>query len=239
MAMQPEAGRDAGPIINISGEKVALGPVSRSLVPLYNRWLNDFAVGVPYFFGEVVPEHHEATESRYEQWLKDERTVIFTVYEGATLRPIGVADLHRINHINRTAEYGILIGERDCWGRGYGTETTALLLEYGFAALDLHSILLTVFSYNERGIRAYTRAGFKEVGRWREAKRLAGRVYDIVYMDCLATEFQGGALRPLFPSVYTEVPMKSTGSGWSPLGAAPRAPTFRATKHVVPISALV
>jgi diamine N-acetyltransferase len=71
------------------------------------------------------------------------------------------------------------------------------MLDYGFAALGLHNILLHVYSYNERGIRAYTRAGFREIGRRREALRLAGQAHDIVYMDCLATEFQSPVLRRL------------------------------------------
>jgi len=57
--------------------------------------------------------------------------------------------------------------------------------------------MLTVSPYNERGIRAYTRAGFREFGRRREAWRLGGRAYDVVYMDCLATEFQSPVLHRL------------------------------------------
>lgn len=65
--------------------------------------------------------------------------------------------------------------------------------------LGLHNLMLTVFSHNPRGIRAFTRAGFREIGRRREAKRVAGRAYDVVYMDCLATEFTGSVLRGLLP----------------------------------------
>jgi RimJ/RimL family protein N-acetyltransferase len=92
-----------------------------------------------------------------------------------------------------------LVGEKDCWNKGYGTETTTLMLDYGFTALGLHNIMLRVFSYNERARRAYLRAGFKEIGRRREARRLAGRAYDVVYMDCLATEFEGSTLKHLLP----------------------------------------
>ncbi|HZQ35151.1 MAG TPA: GNAT family protein, partial [Dehalococcoidia bacterium] len=99
----------------------------------------------------------------------------------------------------RTAEFVIFIGQRDEWGKGYGTETTRLLLDYGFTALGLHNVMLKAFSYNERGIRAYLRAGFKEIGRRREAHWFAGKPYDVVYMDCLAGEFQSPVLRRLLP----------------------------------------
>ncbi len=71
------------------------------------------------------------------------------------------------------------------------------MIDYAFTVLGLHNVLLTVFSFNERGIRAYRRAGFKEIGRRREARRLAGCAYDVVYMDCLASEFESPVLRRL------------------------------------------
>ena len=67
-------------------------------------------------------------------------------------------------------------------------------MDYGFTALSLHSAMLRVYSFNERGIRAYRRAGFREIGRWRQAYRLAGHAHDVIFMDCLATEFVGQAL---------------------------------------------
>jgi RimJ/RimL family protein N-acetyltransferase len=111
------------------------------------------------------------------------------------LRPIGNTGLHQVDHTNRTAEFGIMIGEKDCWGQGYGTETTHLMLDYGFNYLGLHNIMLRVYSFNQRGIRAYQRAGFQIIGHRREAHRLGSQPHDVIYMDCLATEFRS-ALRP-------------------------------------------
>jgi RimJ/RimL family protein N-acetyltransferase len=60
--------------------------------------------------------------------------------------------------------------------------------------------MLGVRSWNVRGIRAYKRAGFKEIGRRRQAIRLGGRVYDEVLMDCLASEFSDSPhFRQLLP----------------------------------------
>jgi diamine N-acetyltransferase len=57
----------------------------------------------------------------------------------------------------------------------------------------------TTFSYNERAIRAYTRAGFQVGGRHREAKRLGNQAFDVIYMDCLATDFQSSVVKDLLP----------------------------------------
>lgn len=177
------------PILNIVGEQVALGPHRRELVPLYLRWINDFEIGRSLAIA-TRPTTFEAEQGWYDAAASDPYGVLFTIYERESLRPIGTTGLHKIDHLHRTAEFGIMIGEKACWGRGYGTEVTRLMLAYGFDAFNLHNIMLWVFSDNERGIRAYLRAGFREIGRRREARRREGRVYDIVLMDCLATEFR-------------------------------------------------
>jgi RimJ/RimL family protein N-acetyltransferase len=186
---QPEAS-----IINITGEKVALGPLRRDLVPLYQKWLNDFEI-TRSLWVQFRPMTPEGAEGRYEAMRKNARTVCFTVYERASMRPMGSAALEDIDPVHRTAHFSISIGEKDYWGKGYGTEVTRLMLDYGFSGLGLHNILLTVFSFNERGIRAYKRAGFREISR-REALRLVGETYDVIYMDCLATDFPTGGGHP-------------------------------------------
>ncbi len=194
-----DGGERREPVINIAGEKVALGPLRRELLPLYHKWINDFEV-IRTLGAPIRPLTWEAETAWFERAAAGgDRDVSFTIYERATMRPIGNTGLHEIDHVHRTAEFGILIGEKDRWGKGYGTETARLMLDYGFTALGLHNIMLRVFSYNERGIRAYLRAGFREFGRRREARRLGGGVYDIVYMDCLASEFTSPVLHRLVP----------------------------------------
>jgi diamine N-acetyltransferase len=197
--MEPTPQHQEQTIINITGEKVALGPLRRELIPLYQKWFNDFE-GVGMNGLPLVPVTKEAEEARYERASKSEDQVFFTVYERPTLLPIGLCGLKRISSSHRTAEFLIYIGEKECWGKGYGTEATRLTLDYGFTALGLHNIWLTVFSFNERGQRAYKRAGFREAGRLREAYRLGGHAHDVIYMDCLATEFQSPVLRRLLPA---------------------------------------
>ncbi len=188
------------PIVNIVGETIALGPQRRDLVPLYERWLNDFAVLAP-LGAPLRPLTREAEERQHQETDANKGQVWFTIYERATLRPLGIAGLRDIDHAQRTAEFVIFIGERAYWGKGYGTETARLILDYGFNALAMHNIMLRVFSTNLRGIRAYTRAGFHEVGRRREAHRLGPDVADVIFMDCLATEFRSPVLRRLLTGV--------------------------------------
>ena len=197
---EPPRPDDQQPITNIVGEKVAMGPIRRDLTHLFQMWSNDFEVR--RFMGPMRPTSLESIEDMYASIRKDENQSYFTVYEKSELRPIGNAGLADINHAHRTAEFFIMIGDKESWGKGYGTEVTRLVLEYGFACLGLHNIFLWVFATNERGIRAYRRAGFRMAGRWRQAKRRGDRAYDLVLMDCLATEFQGGARSYLMPESF-------------------------------------
>jgi RimJ/RimL family protein N-acetyltransferase len=191
----PPASPDS-PIVNLAGDLVALGPQRRGLADLVQRWLNDFAVltplGVP-----LGPLTYEAELRQFEATDAAAGAIWFTVYERAALRPLGIAGLRDIDHAHGTAEFVVFLGEKDCWGKGYGTETTRLLLDYGFTALGLSNIMLKVYAFNTRGIRAYRRAGFREIGRRRAAYRLAGVPHDVIYIDCLAAEFQSTVLRAL------------------------------------------
>lgn len=195
---EPASGDEERPIITIEGESVALGPVRRDLLPLYQKWDNDIEVHLS--LGDVTPTSREATEGGYERMSRRESSsATFTIYVRDGWRPIGTANLHAISYRHLSAGFGIAIGEKDFWGKGYGTETTRLMLDYGLTMLGLHRVELSVYASNERGIRAYSRAGFRECGRSREAYRLGGRAYDIVHMDCLDSEFSSPVLHRLMP----------------------------------------
>ena len=138
------------PILNIEGNLVALGPLRRDLLPLYQRWIND--LGTMRTLGLApLPMTSEKEQDWYDRQSKAEDDVPFTIYERETLRPIGNTGLHGVDHRNRSATFGILIGEPDCRGKGYGTETTRLMLDYAFTALGLHNVMLTVFEFNPAG----------------------------------------------------------------------------------------
>ncbi len=181
------------PVLLLRGEKVGLGPITRDLIELGFRWINDLSVTytLGVFAQSVMTREDE--EGWYQSTIGRKDVAAFAIYELATMRLIGTTDLRAINHQQGTALFGILIGEKNCWGKGYGTEATRLTLDYGFNILGLHNVLLTVYAYNRRGIRAYEKAGFRLIGHRREARRLAGRRYDEVFMDAIASDFESPA----------------------------------------------
>src|SRR5215469_9247558 len=152
------------PVVNITGNLTALGPFDESMAEAWHRWYNDFAVAV--LNGSVPhPQTIEVSRGEVERFSNDDKTrYAFAIYERTTMRLIGFVDLRNINYRQRTAELGILIGEPDCWGKGFGTETVYLVLDYAFSVLGLHNVMLSLAGYNERALRTYRRVGFRESG---------------------------------------------------------------------------
>lgn len=187
---------DEQPILNIVGELVALGPLRKELLPLYERWINDFGT-VRTLSLPPRPMTTEQEQDWYERVARSEGDTPFTIYEREGLRPIGNTTLAEIDFRNRSAIYGIVIGEPDARGKGYGTETTRLMLDYAFTALGLHNVMLTVFEFNA-GVRAYEKAGFRECGRRRECQMMGGKLWDEIYMECLSTDFESPVLGRVF-----------------------------------------
>jgi RimJ/RimL family protein N-acetyltransferase len=84
---------------------------------------------------------------------------------------------------------GIGIGERELWGKGYGTDAMRVILRYGFSELNLRRVSLDVFEYNPRGIRSYEKAGFVHEGRLRQYLHRSGRRWDLLFMGILREEW--------------------------------------------------
>jgi diamine N-acetyltransferase len=183
-----------GPIVNFGGELVALGPMRREYLPLYLRWINDFNTAGNLAF-QPSPVTHEQETTWFDRVATAEGQSHFTIFERASDRPIGNCGVQGISPLHRRAEVGIMIGEPAVRGKGYGTEAMRLLLDYAFTALNMHSVMLTVYEYNHPARRSYEKAGFQEIGRRREARWHNGRFWDEILMDILASDFESPVLR--------------------------------------------
>jgi diamine N-acetyltransferase len=182
------------PVWNITGERIALGPLDRALIPLYHRWRNDFWIQRSYG-NSLTPVSREDVEGWYERDATGSDAIYFTIFERESARPIGLTDFFMIEREHGIAWWGMMIGEADCRGRGYASEVARLMLDYAFTALNFHTVILSVDEFNVAARKAYTKAGFTESGRMRGATFLAGRRYDRIMMDCTAGEFGNSALR--------------------------------------------
>ncbi|OOC60604.1 GNAT family N-acetyltransferase [Paenibacillus ihbetae] len=104
-------------------------------------------------------------------------------------KPIGIMSLIHIDLKNRNAECVLDIGDKDCWGQGYGSEAMRLLLDYAFLEMNLHRLGLRVFSFNQRAIRLYEKVGFTREGSARQSLFRGGSWHDVIYMGILQNEY--------------------------------------------------
>jgi len=116
-------------------------------------------------------------------------THFFGVRTIADDRLIGEMNLEVVNWSVRDAFVGLSIGDRENWGKGYGTEMMNLLLQFAFLEVNLQRVTLTVFDYNPRAIRAYEKAGFRHEGRERKMLNKEGQRWDMLFMGVLREEW--------------------------------------------------
>jgi RimJ/RimL family protein N-acetyltransferase len=153
-------------------------------------WINDREVT------QWLSARYPLSTAQEREWL--DRVMKRPASEGLSLaietladfRHIGTISIHPISVESGNAELGIMIGDKGCWSRGYGTDAILTLLEFAFLEMNLHRVQLDALDSNERAIACYKKCGFVEEGRKRESWYQAGAYHDLVFMGVLLEEFR-------------------------------------------------
>ncbi len=173
----------------LRGERVYLRATERTDLPAFVRWFNDSLM--TSFIMMRAPMSQALEEQWFEQMLQRQgkegyHFVICLIGDG---RPIGNLGLFEIDQINGHAGIGILIGEKELWGRGYGTDAMNALVDFGFGMLRLERLWLDVYDFNVRARRSYEKAGFVVEGTKRHEVYKRGRYHDAILMSMLRDEW--------------------------------------------------
>ena len=169
----------------IIGKKCYLSPNNTDDVQKFTEWVNDLEITVNLdLYNSII--NVDTERDLLNKLSKDHH---YSIIDNDSNELIGTCGFIEIDHLNQIAEIGIFIGNKNFLNKGYGTEALVLLLDYGFKALNLHNIMLKVYSFNERAIKSYEKIGFKNIGKRREALKRGIETYDIIYMDLLYKEF--------------------------------------------------
>jgi diamine N-acetyltransferase len=175
-------------LIFLTGDRVYLRSLDREDLPALRRWANDPEIrGIT---GETTPMSQAGAEAYYEKINADRDRVWFIVALKESDRPIGECGLLRMFPAWRTTDLSIILGEKDAWGKGYGTEAIRLLLDYAFGALNFHRVAIGVVGFNQPALRFYEKIGFKREGIQRDGYYFNHRYSDFVMMSILEDEFR-------------------------------------------------
>jgi RimJ/RimL family protein N-acetyltransferase len=174
------------------GDRIYFRPIELEDEPALRRWRNDPAIWATLQSAQPMNaiREKEWIEKLYKPESQD-ISVAIVLKDGDRL--IGGCGLFNVRPADRSAVFGIMIGDREYQNQGHGTEATELIVRFGFEEMNLNRIGLSVFADNTRGIRAYEKAGFVREGCIRQAYFRNGRYHDELFYGILREEWKGTA----------------------------------------------
>jgi len=172
---------DPSRIKNVVGERIYLRALTTAdASPEYCAWLNDHEVNE--YLETRQSTIHDLTAYIQKQ-IDDPNSIFVGIFDKTNDIHIGNIKLEPIDWRKKKAIFGILIGNKNYWGQGIGTEATQLIVHYAFDKLGFEEIELGVIAENKRAIRSYEKAGFAQTGVRKNAINHDGVLYDDVIMS--------------------------------------------------------
>lgn len=157
----------------------------------YFQWLNDQKT-TKWMRHGVFPNSWESMRDFYENQSVSKTDIVLAIILKEQGEHIGNISLNSINYLFRSAEMGIIIGETDCWGKGYATEAISLLTDHCFNRLNLNRLSAGAVDKNIGSIRAFEKSGFRREGISRQAYFCDGQYHDCVNLSLLQSEWLAG-----------------------------------------------
>jgi len=169
--------------IHLSGEKISLRKVAISDVNRsYISWLNSGEIN--QFLESRFSKHTITTVKEYVKKMRKDRNSIFlAIIRNSDSKHIGNIKLGPIDWNHKNADIGIMIGDKNSWGKGYATEAIALLSDFAFQQLNLHKLLAGAYENNLGSINAFKKVGFHEEGKLQEHFLFKGKYIDGILLS--------------------------------------------------------
>jgi RimJ/RimL family protein N-acetyltransferase len=180
LAMEFEYHRGAG--------KARMRPVQQADWNRIVGWWNDSEVQRlfdSHFVNQTFSDVEKWFKKR-EQWEETApKSFIVEVEEQGKWHPVGIAEFFDERPGHKTAEFGFLIGEKNWWGKGLGTECARIMVRYGLEEIKYHRIGAVSAAYNIRSLNALQKAGFQIEGVRKGYVLRDGEYHDQIQMAVL------------------------------------------------------
>lgn len=164
----------------LEGEKIYLRPITvEDVTDAYVGWLNDPEVN--QFLETRFVAHTKETAREYVRKLAHDPAHIFlAIIRKDAGAHIGNIKLGPIDPHHKVGSIGIMIGDKESWGKGFATEAIQLLTSYAFDSLRLHKITAGAYENNVGSAKAFLKLGFFEEGRRKKHMRFGDTYVDYV-----------------------------------------------------------
>ena len=175
-------------VIFRTGAKTILRPICESDIPQLIRWVNDPEVT------QYLSRYRPVTQRHEENWLdkihEDDDTIVLGIEPKDEQQLIGTMGLNIIRHKDRVAGTGTMIGSKQYWGDGYGTDAKMLQLRYAFYQENIRKVISSVYATNKRSIAYLKKCGYKKEGIRKESRYVNGRYVDVVLMAVFQRDWE-------------------------------------------------
>jgi RimJ/RimL family protein N-acetyltransferase len=170
--------------MELIGKNIQLRPLQIRDLPRMVLWNRDAEIQT--YVDCTLPDNLIHLERWYYDNVPDRHYQVFAM-ETMDGNLIGDMELDHICWSKREAELRIRIGEKDFWGKGFGSEAMRLILDYVFGTKNFYRVYLRVYNFNQRAIQCYLKNGFKPIGVLR---RVDQDWKDIILMEIKETRYQ-------------------------------------------------
>ena len=165
----------------IEGERVYIRELTENdATERYCKWLNDPVVN-------KYLETREATIEDLKEYIKSRKKspncLFFGIFLKENNKHIGNVKLEPIDFEKKISDFGMMIGEKEYWGKGIGTEVTQLVINYAFNELNLKKIRLGVIPENIPARKVYEKVGFKVTKIEKNKIRHGDKLFDHMIME--------------------------------------------------------
>jgi ribosomal-protein-alanine N-acetyltransferase len=177
--------------IKIEGQNIFL----KSLVPddvgqYYADWLNDPEI-VKYLESRWNTYHLSDVKNYIQTINNSDKDYLFGIFLKDKNRHIGNIKIGGIDPIHRFANVGLMIGEKKCWGKGYGTESIIVATRIAFCELNLNCLTAGIYSSNLSSYHAFLKAGWEDAGRFKKYRFFDGEYVDQINVQICRNDLSG------------------------------------------------
>ena len=171
-------------------KNVYLRPLEKEDADTFVSWIEDWELvkNIPQRFR--FPFNTAKEKEHINNLYKSSDNIVLAIIYKSEEKFIGTTGFGDINPVNRTAVFGLVIGDKNYRNKGLGTEILNLMLKYGFNILNFNRIYLEVNADNIPAIKLYEKAGFKIEGCLRQDYYFDGEYKDKLIMGILKGEFR-------------------------------------------------
>ena len=153
----------------------------------YVGWLNDSEVN-QYLETRHQEQDVESCRRFIDLCNEDDASCLLGIFTKDTGLHIGNVKLGFIHHLYKRAQLSLFIGEKACWGKGYGKEIIGAVTNYGFDVLGLNRIEAGCYEDNLASLRAFIKVGYSVEGFFRQHVDFQGRLVGCFWLGMLRGE---------------------------------------------------